>query len=446
MNALREDPAATQSLLALLQLGRRAREAANVAELYFIAVNETRELLSYRQAALWLGNAGQGVVAVSGAAQLDPSAPYLQWLTRVFKAVGRDTNAQRLDAGQLAALIAEEWGRWLPAHVLAIPIPGDKSRRPGALLLARDAAWRDDEIELASEVGRIYGHALSALHPRAAWPFQLRGGPRSRRWIAGITLLIIVVACLPVRLSVLMPAEITPLDAFVVRAPLEGVIDRFQVRPDETVAVGAPLFNLDTTALQTRHATAREAYATAQEEYRQSAQLAVTEDKPRMEMSIHKGVLDQKAVDLAYTESQLQRVQVKAARSGVAVFSDVHEWMGRAVTIGEKVMVIADAAKVELTARMPVGDQVALEPGAEILFYPKAAPFSSYVAIIDSVAYQAEPHDDVLAYRIRAHFKPDSIVPRLGLMGSARVYAKRVPLIYTVLRRPLTVARQWFGW
>jgi len=447
MNAQLNHPAATQGLLTLLQLGRRAREAASVEELGFIAVNETRNLLTYRQAALWLGGYGQEVAAVSGVAQLDPSAPYLQWLSRVYKAVGHDLNPQRLCAGDLTPLIGEEWGQWLPRDALVIPLASHKPGRLGTLLLARDGVWREDEVELASEVGRIYGHALLALHPRDAWFKQLRGLLRSRKWLVRIALLIVAVSCFPVRLSVLMPAEVTPLDAFVVRAPLDGVIDRFQVRPNETVATGTPLFNLDTTALESHHATAREAYATAREEYRQSSQLAVTEDKSKMEMSIHKGALDQKAVDLAYTESQLERVQVKAGRSGVAVFSDVHEWLGRAVAIGEKVMVLADPDKVELTARMPIGDQIAVKPGAEIVFYPKAAPFSSYVAIIDSVAYHAEPNDEnVLAYRIRAHFRLDTAVPRLGLMGSARVYANRVPLIYTVLRRPLVVARQWFGW
>ena len=52
MNAQLNYPAAAQGLLALLQLSRRAREAASVAELSFIAVNETRQLLIYRQAAL----------------------------------------------------------------------------------------------------------------------------------------------------------------------------------------------------------------------------------------------------------------------------------------------------------------------------------------------------------------------------------------------------------
>ena len=445
MSAQPNYPTATQGLLALLQLGRRAREAPSVAELSFIAVNETRNLLTYRQAALWLG--GQNVAAVSGVAQLDPNAPYLQWLSRVCKAVGHAPHPQRLCAGDLAPLIGEEWGQWLPRDALLIPLPDHNARRLGVLLLARDGAWRDDEIESASEIGRIYGHALLALRPRDAWSTRLRRLLRSRKWLVHIALLVAVVSCFPVRLSVLMPAEVTPLDAFVVRAPLDGVIDRFQVRPNESVVAGAPLFNLDTTALQSRHATAREAYATAREEYRQSAQLAVTEDKAKMEMSIRKGALDQKAVDLAYSANQLERIQVKAARSGVAVFSNVHEWMGRAVAIGEKVMVLADPVKVELTARMPTGDQIAVEPGAEIVFYPQAAPFSSYVAIIDSVAYHAEPNDEnVLAYRIRAHFRLDTAAPRLGLMGSARVYANRVPFIYTILRRPLVVVRQWLGW
>lgn len=447
MNAQLNYPAATQGLLAMLQLGRRAREAASVEELRFIAVNETRNLLTYRQAALWLEGHGREVAAVSGIAQLDPAAPYLQWLSRVFKAIRDDPHPQRLCAGGLPPVIGEEWGQWLPRDGLIIPLLGQKTGRLGTLLLARDGVWRDDEIELASEVGRIYGHALYALRPREARLTQLRRLLRSRRRLVAVALLIVAISCFPVRLSVLMPAEVTPLDAFVVRAPLDGVIDRFQVGPNETVAMGTALFNLDATALKGRHATAREAYATAVEEYRQSAQLAVTEDKSKMEVSIHKGALDQKAVDLAYTESQLERVQVKAGRSGVAVFSNVHEWIGRAVAVGEKVMVLADPAKVELTASMPVGDQIAVEPGAEIVFYPQAAPFSSYVAVIDSVAYHAEPNEkDVLAYRIRAHFRPGTVVPRLGLMGSARVYAHRVPLIYTILRRPLVVVRQWFGW
>jgi multidrug efflux pump subunit AcrA (membrane-fusion protein) len=449
MNSPANPTSAIQGLVALIQLGRRAREAATAEELAFIAVNETRGLFQYRQAALWLAGDARHVAAVSGVAQTDPSAPYMQWLERLFKACGGAAGEpRRLCAGDLPAVTGEEWGQWLPRDALLIPLIGPAAGTVGTLLLVREGAWRDEEAELAAEVGRIYGHALFALRPREALWTRLRGLLRSRKTLLRIALAALVAGLLPVRLGVLVPAEVTPHDPFVVRAPLDGIVDRFQVQPNQAVAEGAPLFNLDTTALESRHATAREAYATAQEEYRQSAQLAVTDDKAKLEMAVQKGALDAKAVDLAYTASELDRVQVKAARAGVAVFSDVHEWIGRAVATGEKVLVLADPAKVELTARMPVADQIAVEPGAEIVFYPKAAPFSSYAAIVDSVAYHAEPTEqDVLAYRIRAHFKDGETPPRLGLMGSARLYAAgHVPLIYTLLRRPLAVVRQWLGW
>jgi len=448
VNAQLQDTSATQALLALLQLGRRAREAATVEELGFIAVNETRNLMGHRQAALWLADDVRGVVAVSGVAQLDSSAPYIQWLGRLFKGLGVEHGPRRLNAGELAPVVGEEWGQWLPRDALVIPLQSKGGGRTrGLLLLVRQGTWQDYELELGQEIGAIFAHTLFALRPREALFVRAGAFLRSRKGLLRIALPLFLALWIPVRLSVLMPAEVTPLDAFVVRAPLEGVIDRFQVRPNEVVAEGAPLFNLDTTALKSKQDTAREAYETAREAYRQGAQLAVTDDKAKMEMALQKGALDEKAVDLAYSTSELERVQVKAARAGVAVFSDVQEWVGRAVTTGEKVLVLADPNKVELTARMPVGDQIVLRPGARIVFYPKAAPFSSYTATVDSVAYRAEPNEEnVLAYRIRAHFEPGAGPPRLGLMGSARVYAGRVPFIYTVLRRPLAVARQWLGW
>ena len=114
--------------------------------------------------------------------------------------------------------------------------------------------------------------------------------------------------------------------------------------------------------------------------------------------------------------------------------------------VGEKVLVLADPDRVELTGYLPVGDQIALKAGAEVTFYPKASPFTAYRAQVDSVAYKAAPTDEgILAYRVKAHFTAGEARPRLGLMGTARLYAGHVPLIYYVLRRPLATARQWLG-
>src|SRR5690242_9156312 len=76
--------ASIQGLLGLLQLGQRARSAAGMEELGFIAVNETRAMLAYRQAALWLDGDARRVAALSGVPRVDPGTPYVQWLARLF--------------------------------------------------------------------------------------------------------------------------------------------------------------------------------------------------------------------------------------------------------------------------------------------------------------------------------------------------------------------------
>lgn len=437
--------ASVQGLLGLLQLGQRVRAADSLEALGFVAVNETRAVLGYRQAALW--REGAGILAVSGIPQVDRDAPYVQWLARLCRAIGPLSAPRVIEPAELPGLVAEEWSTWLPQHVLALPLPARGGSGPAAmLLLAREQVWSTEEVALAGELGAMLGHGLYALRPREAWWRHVLGLVRRRRAWWKLALGLLVVCLIPVRLSALAQAEVTPIDPFVVRAPLDGVIDRLAVVPNQAVKVGALLFNLDATTLRSRYDTARKAYETAQEEYRQSAQQAVTDDKSKLLMAERRGDLAQKAVDMAYTADQLARVQVKAEREGVAVFSDVNDWTGKAVVVGEKVLVLADPGKVELTGYLPVGDQIDLAPGADVTFYPKASPFTAYHATIDTVAYRAAPTNEaVLAYRVKASFVAGEPLPRLGQMGTARLYAGRVPLIYYVLRRPLATLRQWLG-
>ena len=271
----------------------------------------------------------------------------------------------------------------------------------------------------------------------------LRAGKTRRRVaVAGV-----LVCLIPVRLSALSQAEVVPQDPFMVRAPLDGVIDRFDVRPNQAVKVGTPLFNLDTTTLRARMELARKAVDTAQEEYRQSAQMAVTSDKNRAETALRRGKLQEKSVEMDYTVEQLDRVQVKADRDGIAVFADTNDWVGKAVTLGERVLLLADPAKVELVAWLPAADVLPVAPGDTLTLYPQGSPLSSFDAKVTSVAYRAEvTREGFLAYRVKAAFAQRSgATPRIGQLGTARLQGGWAPLAYVALRRPLSVVRQWLG-
>lgn len=441
-----------QKLVGLLQLARRAREAKSTEVLGFVMVNETLQVLPYRQAALWLGahtrhDVGH-VAAVSGLPQPNAQAPYTQWLTRLFRGIFTLTDhdaVRTLDAHDVPELAAE-WADWLPAYALWMPLSPSDPSPMGGMLLAADAPWQDHDIAVARELVSAYAHALAGLRPRKRAMDSLRGlwvSAARRRWL---WLALVLIACFPIQQSVLAPAEVVPKNPFLVRAPQDGVIERILVQPNQTVAQGAPLFSLDQTALQTRLAIAGKAYDTAQEEFRQSAQIAVTEDKGKLDMSLRRGVMGEKGVELAYVTELLGRVQVRAERAGIAVFSDVSDWQGKTVQLGERVLTLADPTQVELTIQLPVGERFDVATGAEVTLYPNASPLSAYSALITQVAYSAEPtRDGQVAYRLKASFKPDEPTLRIGLMGTAKLHGSRVPLLYYALRRPLTTLRQWLG-
>lgn len=440
-----------QQLLTLLQLERRARDARSVEALSFVMVNESLQVLPYRQAALWRVDAamtGIGhVAAVSGLPQPNPAAPYTQWMTRLFRAVLKQSNGDviRVFGAQDVPELAADWVEHLPAHALWLPLRHAESALAGGLLFASETPWQQHDLAIAGELASSYAHALTVFTQERRPGEVLRrasGYLRQHRWAwiaAG------AIALFPVQQSVLAPGEVVPKEPFLVRAPQDGVVERMLVQPNQLVAQSAPLFSLDQTVVQTRHALARKAYDTAQEEYRQSAQIAVTDDRAKLDMSQRRGAMEEKGVELAYSAELLGRVQVSAERAGIAVFSDVNDWQGKTVVLGERILTLADPASVELAIQLPAGERFDVQPGATVSLYPNASPLSVYEAVITQVAYSAEPtRDGQMAYRLKAAFKAGAL-PRIGLMGTAKLHGSRVPLIYFALRRPLTTLRQWLG-
>ncbi|UTH76151.1 efflux RND transporter periplasmic adaptor subunit [Chromobacterium sp. IIBBL 290-4] len=408
-------------------------------------VNETQQLLSYRQAAFWREGLHRHVEALSGLAEPDPTAPYLQWLAAAFRQLQKQAGGAlslACEAGSLPDKQAAEWEQWLPEHGLWLAL-GEH----GALLLARDMPWGEYEIRLAEELADGYGHALKAFAPRRDWREEARGwlrpGGKRRRAL----LIALAVACFPVRLSVLAKAEVVPSDPMLLRAPVAGVIDKVAVLPNQPVKRGAALFDLDATALTGQFELARQEAQAAEESFRASAQLALTDDKGKLALAQEKAKLEEKDISADFAGRELKRLHVVAPADGVVVFSDRNDWQGKAVAVGEKVMTLADPAKVELTAWLPAGEALSLSPGSQVTLYPNSSPFHSYGATLLRVAYKAEPAEgNMLAYRLQARFDPEQRLPALGQMGTARVYGDWVPLTYYALRRPLTAARQWLGW
>lgn len=439
-------------LLGLLQLAKRSREAQSIESLAFVMVNETKQVLHYRQAAFWLENGhieGLGsVVAVSGLPTTNPGAPYIQWLSKLFKAILKLEGIE--SPKSISALdvpgLSEEWSDWLPERLLWVPLKLHDGPLATGLILADSDEWNEQDLAVSHELSGSYAQSLRQLRFNRSQVSVVKaalGKIKNRRWV---WVSLVLIALFPVEQSVLAPAEVVPSEPFLVRAPQDGVIGQMMVVPNQPVTKGMPLFTLDQTALQTRLALARQALATAEEEYRQSAQTAVTEDKAKLDMSIKRGTLGEKEVELAYVGELLGRVQVKSEKSGIVVFSDVNDLQGKTVQMGERVLTVADPNKVELNILLPVGERFDTQVGESVTLYPNASPLSAIDAVISQVPYSSEnSRDGQVVFKLKATFLEPESKLRIGLVGTAKLHGTRTPLAFYAMRRPLTSLRQWLG-
>ena len=440
----------------LVQLLKRARRAATAEELGFIVVNETHALLPYRQAALWQRHArGAGkIVAVSGAAVVERNAPFMLWLNPLLEKLDdgaepgsvRRIDAAILDSAGTGGALGEPWSEWLPAHGLLVPLRTGEGPALGALLLARDQPWSDGDVHLISELADGYAYAWMRFR-----------GRRHRSLLAAlfghglviklaVAAALVAVLCLPVTLSALAPAEVVAFQPTIVRAPLEGVVDHFEVQPNEQVETGQLLLTLDPRAIENKLEVASKALAVAEAEYRQAAQQAVFDDKSRALLAVLKGRAEQRRADVTYNQSLLDRVKVTATRSGLALFDDPNTWIGKPVAIGERLIEIADPAQAEIEIWLPVADAITLSPGADVDFFLNVAPESPLRATLRQASYEAtQSSGGVLGYRLKAKLSDPVQPPRIGLKGTAKVFGERVSLFYYLLRRPLAAARQFVG-
>ncbi|MNQ72210.1 hypothetical protein D3C85_869080 [compost metagenome] len=126
------------------------------------------------------------------------------------------------------------------------------------------------------------------------------------------------------------------------------------------------------------------------------------------------------------------------------MFADAERWTGKPVQTGERLMEIADPHQAELRIELPVGDAIALEPGAQVVLFLDSDPLQRYQARLERSAYEAQPTaGGQLAYRLDAGF--EAAPPRIGLRGTAKIFGDRAPLALYLLRKPLVGLRQSVG-
>jgi multidrug efflux pump subunit AcrA (membrane-fusion protein) len=440
--------------------------------------------------AQWLRKICRHLAAPNAAARTQPAGAGQAPGPGVVRAFGAD---------DVPDALAREWAEWWPAQAAWIPLPpGDAPVvvSPGAdapppalagtgpdapagdsrsaiaadgtialkrvdppaagLVLTRDEPWSVAELTLLQEWTGAWWHALLALRRQQRrgwlrpWARSTDGALPSRRawWrrpFLFTTLVLAAAAFVPVRLSVLAPGELVPVRPVVVRSPLDGVVDVFHVQPNQTVRKGQPLFGFDEALIQSKLDVASQSLTTAVAEYRQTAQQALVDAKARPQLAVLTGRIEEKRAEVAYLREQLGRARVLAPQDGVVLFDDPTEWIGRPVSVGERILRIAATGDVEVEAWLPIGDAITLPTGAPVQLFLNASPLEPVTASLRYLAHDAvQRPDGSWAYRARATLDGPT-AHRVGLKGTAKLQGDEVPAVYWVMRRPLATLRSMLG-
>jgi multidrug resistance efflux pump len=436
-------------LSSLLYIEQRARDASTKQELAFLIVNDSRKISGSRQIFLVSLEAGKPkVIAISDVTAIDAAAPFVQWAEQLAARLADDGGLA--DARMIA--LSTLWDKdnsdaqFYPfQNIFWAPLKGRDGEVFAGCLLARQEPWNETEKAPILRLAGTFQHAWLALSEKK----RIRVGARQRRWLIPLLVCAAIGACaVPVPLTALAPVEIVARNPLIISAPFDGVIDEIVVEPNAPVKKGQPLIRFVDTVFRNKFLVAEKSVEVASARYRRDQQAAMQDATARHDMAIARAELGLALSERDYAKEVLSKANVTAPADGIAIFANKDSWRGKPVATGEQILQIADPASVELRIDLPVRDAIVLKEGADVNVYLDAFPLDTMKARVTHASYQAETVDtQKLAYRIRAEIAgaPHSVPARIGSRGTAQVYGEPVPLIFYLLRRPISVIRQSIG-
>lgn len=441
-------PTGTNRLALLLELEAAARRCETPQALRFHAVNETRQLLEYRQAA-WLATPRSNIVrtrSVSSLPTVDRNAPFIRWLERCARVAASSQPGSAviaLDANDFREHAPAGADEFAPVHAMVVRMAPPAGAQTGLLWFSRESPWSDADLVIAERLAEVYAHAQRAL----AAPHLRQPRAHVGKLLALLALLATLAAMfVPVRLSALAPAEVVPVDPWVISAPLNGVIKDVLIEPNTNVEASTVVLRYDDTTLRNELAVAERSVLVAAAEYRRATQGAFRDGKAKGQLTALKARVELATAERDYAAENLGRVDVRAGKGGFVLMPDKQMLIGRPVEIGQRIMEVADTARVELRVDLPVEDAIVSEGGAQVRVFLDIDPLRPLAATLERVSYHATVRaDGLLAYQLRARFDEQAPVPRPGLRGTAKIYGEQVALGFYLLRRPFAHVRQLLG-
>lgn len=441
----------------LVAIEGEALAAQDRLSLKHIAVNRPRSLIKTGHI-IWVSRRGTtiGLDAISSQAQIDKTTPFAQWmsaeLTSRVRRAELDTDANwKFESRREGDAFSYPF-----THAYYAPFSPDP--KTGGLLFTRDTEFKDTEIPQIKRIAQIFGVSAAAMGRKK----RARMSVKKRSYFLGTVLLLGLISLIPVPMTTLAPAEIVAKDPYIITAPIDGVVESILVQPNAEVSLGTPLLRLVDTTYKNEYILAQQEQSVADAKLRQASLTSFIDSKAKGGVAVAKAEKFMARARQDYARDRLSKTIVNAPQAGLAIYSDPTDWAGRPVATGEAIISIADPARVLLRIDAPLSIGETLQKGARVRMFMDNDPLNPIEAEITNASYYAQAMPDGhMAYEAFANLKkskpsaipqsengsplPSSDLPRIGTRGVAKIYGGTAPLGFWLLRRPITLARQFLG-
>ncbi|WP_409432419.1 HlyD family efflux transporter periplasmic adaptor subunit [Litorimonas sp. RW-G-Af-16] len=424
----------------LLQIEGEALNAKDHLSLKHLAVNRPKSLLKCGHI-IWVSRLGQRLTleAISGIETIDKQTPFARWLHGHLLGRAKNGDLQNRASFVLGSRRANDAFDYPFEHACFVPFAPNPKR--GGLLFTRDEAFEDKDAPIMLRLSQIFGMVDAAMQGRK----RSRMSARKRTVLLATCAILAAIACIPVPMTTLAPAEIIAADPHIITAPMEGVVQQILVKPNALVAEGTPLVQFEDVALRNEYLLAQQELQLADARRRKAGLTAFIDGEAKREIAIADAEAKLAAAKLNYTRDRLSRTMLLAPKGGLALYTNPSDWTGRPVTTGEAIIQIAEPTRVLLRIDAPLAHGEALQSGARVRMFLDSDPVNALDASLLRASFHASPSPESgMVFEAFAKLDND-VTPRIGARGVAKIYGEKAPLGYWLARRPLTLLRQMTG-
>ncbi len=438
------------AMIELLRIEGEARSVASTHELAILIANEARKIVRTRQTFVCTpqANGRMSLLAVTGLPVIDRTVPLMQCIERTIGRLQDHCGLELVRDFKIGAYSAADdtTAQSYPLqYALWFPITYRSGAVVAGVFMARDEAWTANDRSIVDRLALTFSQSWYWLATTKKTASLAAFAPKTLTVI--IAGLAVAAGFIPVPMTTLAPLSVAPQNPLVVTSPLDGVIQDIAVDGNKAVEVGQLLVKFNDTALRNRLAIAARDVDVAEARVKKSSLLAVYDLGGRHEMAIDRAELDVKRAERDFAQDVLNRTAVMADQAGVVIMGDKRDLVGKPVSVGEKILELADPGRVELIIDVPVGDANILQPGARVKAFLDSDPLHPRDAHVLRTDYQARVQENgTSAFRVVAGLDEHAgAPPRLGIRGTAQLFGDTVPLFYVLFRRPMSSLRQWIG-